>query len=130
MYDGDTVAWFCIDELLRASRSHAADPDHQQAVHLAIIASASSVSLKVLPRMLDVVLGELIESEREGQKDVSELVIALFEEIAQRVGDAEKECAMRWWDNKKSRLQKAVSSTDGTGSRRKDKGRMELASRL
>ena len=37
----------------------------------------------------------------------------MFEEISERVGDEGKEFAMRWWDENKGRLQRAIG---GVGS--------------
>lgn len=143
MKDGDAFAWFCVDELLRASQSAAVDAEQRQSMCHAIVASVSAVSLKLLPRMLDVVLLEVIEplaKEPIQRKDAEELVGALFEEISDRVGDTEKEFAMRWWDENKGRLRAAVgddqehtSDEDNETSRTEGKGKgraVETLSRL
>lgn len=132
MRDGDTFAWFCFSELLRAAQSPEND-EHRQSMHLALVASISAVSLAVLPRVLDTILNDVIvpaSKESEGaRRNTEELVNGLFEEISDRVGDAEKECAMRWWNAHKSRLWAAVrgendqeveSTSKGKGKERRN----------
>jgi len=76
-----------------------------------------------------------------GEERRDELVRALFEEIMQRVGDMEKEFAMRWWEDNRAALEgerlrredgEAGGKVDKEG-KSKGKGRAEggpIASRL
>lgn len=136
MRDGDAFAWFCIDKFLRAALSAADDQEHQQSVRLAVVASVSAVSLAVLPRLLDTVLDEMITplASADRRQYAEELVDALFEEISERVGDMEKEFAMRWWDEHKGRLRRAVDTVIDVvedAQEGKGKGRaVEMVSRL
>ncbi|KAI0345822.1 hypothetical protein BDW22DRAFT_1353428 [Trametopsis cervina] len=123
MRDGDVFAWYCIDALLRASRSldHSADKEYRerrQSLRLATIATVSSVSLTVLERVLGAILEEIYDDtgvgsspgDRELERSESEeLVNALFEEISERVGDEGKEFAMRWWNQNKRRMKEAIT---------------------
>ncbi|KAL5501595.1 hypothetical protein ACEPAH_8855 [Sanghuangporus vaninii] len=96
-FSGDpALAWLCVEQLLRA---HAATinetPQTRTALSLTLISLIPNVSLVLLPRVLGeierVVDGEL-EPERRRV-----LIENVFEEILERVGDAEREVAMRWW---------------------------------
>ncbi|KAI0086488.1 hypothetical protein BDY19DRAFT_960151, partial [Irpex rosettiformis] len=112
--DGDTFAWFCVDSLIRALHTVPTDPEHQSSLLLALIASTSAVNLPVLPMVLDAILQEI--KNREGAKDAKqEAVGALFEEISERVGDEGKEFAMKWWDENKLRLGRAVGGDGSVG---------------
>lgn len=111
--DGDAYAWFCIDLLLGAIRTHPRG-EHRQKLLLALVSTVSAVSLRTLPRLLEAVLLLLQEEVREsedGDDDAGELVQTLFEELL-NVGDEEKEYAIWWWGEHKVRLQR-VDQEDG-----------------
>ena len=119
--DGDAFAWYCIDSLVRALHSVSGNPEHQLSLTLALVATVSAVNLPVLPVVLETILKEIEGQESQsaegdaGEQKVGrqEAVNALFEEISERVGDEGKEFAMRWWDENKARLQRAIG---GVGS--------------
>ncbi|KAL7280056.1 hypothetical protein ACG7TL_006470 [Trametes sanguinea] len=113
---GDANAWFCIETLLEAIRAaHRSPPsEHLHRLHLALVATVPSVSLALLPRLLDEVKETVLaygypssvsdagsperaDSARAGEMR-EELVQALFKAILHDVGDAEKEYVMGWWD--------------------------------
>ncbi|KAI9058201.1 hypothetical protein FKP32DRAFT_1581696 [Trametes sanguinea] len=113
---GDAMAWFCVETLLVAIRAaHRSPPtEHLHRLHLALVATVPSVSLALLPRLLDEVkraviaygdLSSVSDSRSAGLADSArtgemreELVQALFKAILHDVGDAEKEYVMGWWD--------------------------------
>lgn len=93
----EALAWLCIDELLNAiasSRDQDGPRTERLRLRLTLISLVPNVSLVLLPRLLREVEMLIEAEEGEGQ---GALVDALFEEILQRVGDKEKEYAMRWW---------------------------------
>ncbi|OSD07371.1 hypothetical protein PYCCODRAFT_1430626 [Trametes coccinea BRFM310] len=113
---GDAMAWFCIETLLEAIHAaHRSPPsEHLHRLHLALVATVPSVSLALLPRLLDEVKETVLaygdpssvsdagsperaDSARAGEMR-EELVQALFKAILHDVGDAEKEYVMGWWD--------------------------------
>ncbi|KAL5524521.1 hypothetical protein ACEPAF_9661 [Sanghuangporus sanghuang] len=109
-FSGDpALAWLCVEQLLRA---HAATinetPQTRTALSLTLISLVPNVSLVLLPRILGeverVVDGEL-EPERRRV-----LIENVFEEILERVGDAEREVAMRWWFERSRKWEGPVGS--------------------
>ncbi|KZT11854.1 uncharacterized protein LAESUDRAFT_719793 [Laetiporus sulphureus 93-53] len=124
--EGDVLARFCIDSLLDAMRNTQGSSDftsatekHLQRLHLTLISSVSSVSLSLLPRVLDecksVIIsfsqsGDTSDSEQQPSSLRSELVQALFKEILESVGDAEKEFCVRWWYENREALLGYIAS--------------------
>ena len=119
---GDAFAWYCVDRLLRAVQSPpggdtqrnadiaVTSEDQLHRLRLALVSTVPSVSLVLLPRLLESVRGVVTAIARgEGRE---ELVRALFQEIATRVGDEEKEYATRWWYEHKGELLGGVGTTD------------------
>lgn len=107
-------------------------------MHLALIATVPSVSLVLLPQLLETIRSEILQKavpERKG-----ELVDALFKEILENVGDQEKEYAMRWWYDQRDTFGVEPSSSSAhdvaknhnpTRSARPDSpGTADLVSRL
>lgn len=110
---GDAFAWYCIEALLdviRASSSsssiaststsnpppHNVD-DHLHRLHLTLVATISSVSLTLLPRLLDEVCTVIQSYPTSQGAERDELIQALFKEFERNVGDREKEFVMEWW---------------------------------
>ncbi|KAI6005352.1 hypothetical protein EDC04DRAFT_2882826 [Pisolithus marmoratus] len=127
------LAWFCIESVSTACKesSPAFDGDRVHRLHLALVSSVSSLPLALLSRALLVVDG-IIEGTDGTKRD--ELLEALFQEIINNVGDAEKEFAVCWWNEchvrwARSRLAIARrgSETDGENSVLKES---EIPSRL
>ncbi|KAL5520027.1 hypothetical protein ACEPAG_1687 [Sanghuangporus baumii] len=96
-FSGDPgLTWLCVEQLLQAhSAAINETPQTRTALSLTLISLIPNVSLVLLPR----VLGEIervVDGELEpGRRRV--LIENVFEEILERVGDAEREVAMRWW---------------------------------
>ncbi|KAI0373867.1 hypothetical protein BV20DRAFT_988973 [Pilatotrama ljubarskyi] len=114
---GDAMTWYCLEALLDAvgrERSAASDSistptalsEHLHRLHLALIASVPSVSLALLPRVLDEVKTVIVScpSDTRGIEMRDELVQALFKGLLQDVGDAEKEYAIGWWYENREEL--------------------------
>ncbi|KAL4080947.1 hypothetical protein J3A83DRAFT_4203554 [Scleroderma citrinum] len=113
------LAWFCIDSLLTACKesSFAVDGYRIHGLHLALVASVSSVPLTLLPRMLSVVNDIIVDTEKDDMKR-SELLEALFQEIMNNVGDAEKAFAVSWWNEQCMKWPPHVRLADvGPGTR-------------
>ncbi|KAH9936123.1 uncharacterized protein B0H18DRAFT_1100836 [Fomitopsis serialis] len=106
--DGEVLACFCVDKLLDALHQvgdlNGPSNEHLHRLHLTLVATVSSISSALLPRVLDeckAVISSLSDSSAATQR--RELTQALFREISENVGDAEKEYCMRWWyDNRAS----------------------------
>lgn len=123
--EGDSEVWFCIEVLLDAIRNTAAVSSEQlHRLHLALIACVPSVSLPLLPRLLEEVKA-LIQSSstQEGRPEEMRgaLVQALFKAILQDVGDAEKEFLVGWW------LDHIDTLADAVGGRAAEGGEQEIS---
>lgn len=118
--EGDSMAWLCVEVLLDAIRRARSIPssslspppssssvsptpsthsDHLHRLQLTLIALIPSVSLALMPRLLQEVKAIVLSSpaaDHRGEKR-DELVQALFKAILQDVGDAEKEYTVGWW---------------------------------
>ncbi|KAI6106362.1 hypothetical protein EV401DRAFT_2124233 [Pisolithus croceorrhizus] len=95
------------------------DGDRVHRLRLALVPSVSSLPLALLLRVLSVVNG-IIEGITNDDIKCEELLEALFQEIINNVGDAEKEFAVRWWDERRvrwtrSRLAIARQGTERDG---------------
>ncbi|KAG6819776.1 hypothetical protein H0H93_008783 [Arthromyces matolae] len=116
----NSVGWYCITLILDRIRdlnskgtvlngpvTNALD-QRLHRLHLTLISTVSSLPLTLMIRALEEIRSMImkrrqsdsgvesvvVEEERRRQK---ELVDALFMEISEKVGDQEKEAAMRWW---------------------------------
>lgn len=115
------LAWFCIDSVLTACKAYAgvADRERVHRLHLALVSTVSSVPLLLLQRVL-AMLRDVIRAENDDKKR-TELVDALFEEIIDGVGDAEKEFAVHWWNE---RCVEWAPRNRPTGTAKQDAGRL------
>ncbi|KAF8073411.1 hypothetical protein FPV67DRAFT_1477676 [Lyophyllum atratum] len=118
--EGQLLGWYCITLILDTIRELSAKGRKEDSVstdsrerlhrlHLTLISTVPSLPLPLMIRALDEIrsiitrgtqsdsgagkVGDDVEEERRRK----ELVDALFAEILERVGDREKEAAMRWW---------------------------------
>jgi hypothetical protein len=100
--DGDTLASYCIESLLEAVHLERKE-EVRQKLFLAVIATTPASNLPLLGKLLEeiksIIVGETKSDNNDGrmQEQKAELVNALFAEISERVGDREKEFAIRWW---------------------------------
>ncbi|KAG6333814.1 hypothetical protein ID866_5274 [Astraeus odoratus] len=93
------LPWFSIQSLLNVcnASSPTTDGDRVHRLHLALVSSVSSVPLTLLPRLL-LAVKSVIETTKDDDVRHGELLEALFEEIINNVGDAEKALAVCWWN--------------------------------
>lgn len=93
------LAWLCMSSILATCQELRQDIDRRHRLHLALISSVPSLPLALLPQALsavkDVIDGPLNDASRK------ELVEALFQEIMENVGDAEKEYTVHWWNERR-----------------------------
>lgn len=93
------LAWLCVNSILTACKELSQDVNRRHRLHLALISSLPSLPLALLPQALsavrDVIDGTPDDASRK------ELVEALFQEIMENIGDAEKEYAVHWWDERR-----------------------------
>lgn len=125
------LAWFCIDSLLTACKasSPAFDGDRVHRLHLALVSSVSSLPLALLSRVLLVVDGIIEDVENDDTK-CDELLEALFQEIINNVGDAEKEFAVSWWDERRVKWARSRLATARRGTERDGENSTLKESRL
>lgn len=140
---GDAFAWYCIEALLSVIHRSSDEPssskaipltaidEHRHRLHLTLVATVPSVSLTLIPRLLDEVRSVIqnYPSSQIAQRD--ELIQALFKELSHNVGDAEKEYVMEWWYENRQQLlgSDADHSKLGMGSE-SDVTQSTLVSRL
>jgi hypothetical protein len=62
-------------------------------LQLALVASISAVPILKLPLLLEIIRDQIIHSKTS--KDT--LVKAVYHEIVERLGDREKDIALKWW---------------------------------
>ena len=107
----DALAMYCVQALLDALRRRAEgddgtvelDASHKQRLRLTLASTISSVPTSLLPQVLDE-LKNLATHSSDGPTattfTIEERVAlrdAIFEEITEKVGNAGKEYAVRWW---------------------------------
>ncbi|KAH0586555.1 hypothetical protein J132_08258 [Termitomyces sp. J132] len=112
------LGWYCITLILDVIRElsleerqgnnpDAASRQRLHRLHLTLISTISSLPLPLMIRALEEVRS-IITKRRQSDSDVErlgdgmeegrkDLVDALFVEISEKVGEQEKEAAMRWW---------------------------------
>lgn len=122
--EGDAYAWFCVELLLDAIKTQAAEAlmerekEHRQKLLLTLVSTVPSVSLRLLPRLLISIL-ELLEGSAskshpsgaatdkdpswDDKDDRKKLIKTFFEELL-NMEDEEKEYALWWWGKHKERL--------------------------
>jgi hypothetical protein len=93
------LARFCIDFLLQKLRtlSTLSASSQLHRLHLSLISTISALPLSVLPGVLDEIKGIILRETNDDRKKI--LREAVFEEILERVGEMEKEFALRWLFN-------------------------------
>ncbi|KAG6844469.1 hypothetical protein H0H87_006693 [Tephrocybe sp. NHM501043] len=132
------LGWYCIDVILDVIRGLLSEgaqgsggQDSQQRLHrlqLTLISTVSSLPLPLMIRTLEEIRNiitrprqsdsgvEMEEHVVEEERRRKELVDALFVEILEKVGDQEKEAAMRWWHIHRQSLLVEVSQEMGDES--------------
>jgi len=127
---GDNLAWYCIMVLTGTMRelssslcATSSDDERRRErlhrLHLTLISTVPSLSLKLMMRVLEEILVFLkgLPQTRTGGDDPDateakrkkELIEALFGELVEGVGDREKEAAMQWWYQHEGELEQVIS---------------------
>ncbi|CAE7158684.1 unnamed protein product [Rhizoctonia solani] len=95
-YDPD-LGWFCVEQLANTLKNLAAKgPEKQDQVlrlQLALISAIPAVSTSKLLPVLDIVYDQIIANTASR----GTLAEAVYHEIVERLGDREKDIALRWW---------------------------------
>ncbi|KAG6853946.1 hypothetical protein C0991_012270 [Blastosporella zonata] len=105
------LAWYCISlilDMIRGLSSEGAQEERLHRLNLTLISTVSSLPLPFMIRALEeirsiITIRQQSDNGVEPVEDVEkerrrkELVDSLFAEILEKVGDQEKEAAMRWW---------------------------------
>jgi hypothetical protein len=131
---------FCVDTLLSAIHnilatsaqsspptSNARDRLHR--LHLTLISTLSSLPLALLPRTLCTIRSIILSLPAKVDEDKrrNELIKELFKELLEKVGDKEKELAMRWWYEVREEL---CGSKDGVEQVTEEHDQLILSSHL
>ncbi|KAF8843207.1 hypothetical protein BDN67DRAFT_964560 [Paxillus ammoniavirescens] len=98
------LGWLCIDSILAACRAFSAPQDVSQRhrLHLSVISSLPSLPLALLSRALSAVK-DIVDATPDTNENRKELMEAVFQEILENMGDAEKEYAVRWWNEQRAK---------------------------
>lgn len=111
--NGIALARLCIDALLHTinsspsinassgeDKSEETDAQIEELtrLRLALISLVPNVTIQLLPYLLKDV-DRIIDTEKDRRRKRI-LIDAVFDEILERVGDEEKEFAMRWWNER------------------------------
>ena len=93
------LAWLCISSTLATCKELLQDIDRRHRLHLALISGLPSLPLALLPQALSAVKDVIDGTPNDANR--KELVEAVFQEIMENVGDAEKEYVVRWWNERR-----------------------------
>ena len=105
---GLALAQFCVSALL--DDAPPGGGRHRQ--HLALVSTLSALPLALLPNSLAALRACIVGS---AEAERTELVHALYGEILERIGDKEKEFAMRWWVDNRAAFGGWDGGADGEG---------------
>ncbi|KAF8759146.1 hypothetical protein RHS01_02450 [Rhizoctonia solani] len=99
------LGWFCIEQIVGAIKQLTGKgPEKQDQIlrlQLALVSSVPSISPSKLLPILDIVYDQ-IRSSSASRSTLSE---AAYHEIVERLGDREKDIALRWWMGVKSAIE-------------------------
>jgi hypothetical protein len=109
----DQLVWFSIHSLLEAMHplsGRKEGEEHLHRLHLTLISTVSSLSLSLLPRVLNEIRNVIVQQAKSSDLSVDRslggkqqgLVGALFAEISERTANCEKDFVLKWWlDNRR-----------------------------
>ncbi|QRW27597.1 trafficking protein MON1 [Rhizoctonia solani] len=99
------LGWFCIEQIVGAIKQLTGKgPEKQDQIlrlQLALVSAVPSISPSKLLPILDIVYDQ-IRSSSASRSTLSE---AAYHEIVERLGDREKDIALRWWMGVKSAIE-------------------------
>ncbi|KAF8340678.1 uncharacterized protein EI90DRAFT_3036454 [Cantharellus anzutake] len=101
----DASAWFCIEALLTALQDtrDASERDKHKRLALTLVSLISAVNLTLLKPVLAAIETELLWKDM-GPEDRKEISKEVHDQIMGRIGDAQKEVALKWWLDLRERL--------------------------
>ena len=113
------LPWLCISSILATCKELMQGDDRRHRLQLALISSLSSLPLALLPQALSAVQDIIDGAPNDANR--KELVEALFKEIMENIGDAEKEYVVRWWNERRigwsAALDPVVRNSEHSGTR-------------
>jgi len=112
------LAWLCVSSIVATCKELSQDIDRRHRLYLALISSLPSLPLTLLPQALSAVKDAIDSTLDDATR--KELVEALFHEIMENVGDAEKGYVVRWWNERRVEWSVADAVHDGERSGTKD----------
>ena len=97
----------CLSSLisLLTSLSASGDAQRRHRLRLVLVSTLSALPLVVLPDGLNAVSEAIRDSKGEER---GELVGEVFKEMMENMGDLEKECCLRWWEEQREALEGSV----------------------
>lgn len=87
-----------VNNIEDASEETDAQIEELTRLRLALISLTPNVTIQLLPYLLQEV-DRIVSGERDRRRKRI-LIDAVFDEVLERVGDEEKEYAMRWWNER------------------------------
>ena len=104
------------------------DVDRRHRLQLALISCLPSVPFILLPRALSAVKDAIDNMPDNTSR--KELIEALFREIVENIGDAEKEYVVHWWNERRAEWSVAGLDLAVQGGERSEMKGSEIVSRL
>ena len=93
----------CLTSLISlTSLSAPGDAQRRHRLRLVLVSTLSALPLVVLPDGLNAVSEAIRDSKGEER---GELVGEVFKEMMENMGDLEKECCLRWWEEQREALE-------------------------
>jgi hypothetical protein len=102
----------CLSSLVSSLTrlSAAGDAQRRHRLRLVLVSSLSALPLVVLPDGLNAV-SDAIRASKDEER--GELAREVFKEIMENMGDREKECCLRWWEEQRETLEGSVERKRG-----------------
>jgi hypothetical protein len=106
----------CLSSLVSSltGLSAAGDAQRRHRLRLVLVSTLSALPLVVLPDGLNAVSDAIRDSKDEERW---ELAREVFKEIMENMGDREKECCLRWWEEQRGALEGHVEMESENGKR-------------
>ena len=112
--DAPAMGQLCLSSLVSLSTGLSATRDAQRRhrLRLVLVSTLSALPLVVLPDGLNAVSDAIRDSKDEERW---ELVREVFKEIMENMGDLEKECCLRWWEEQREGFEGNVEMENDKG---------------
>jgi hypothetical protein len=104
----------CLSSLvsLLTGLSEAGNAQRRHRLRLVLVSTLSALPLVVLPDGLSAVSDAIRDSKSEER---AELAREVFKELMENMGDREKECCLRWWEEQRVALEGSVKMENDKG---------------